>query len=365
MKKRRDAKANGRNSRDKRDFYYEMEFMGQLPPPAPSRRKILGRKLSPLLGVALLGVSIGFAFVVATQDLRFGSRQSIAAERAEPFRWAVNRAVSAAELTQKANSVEEWKMVAQWWQEAIELMREVPSSYARYNVAQARIPEYERNLQYAQRKLEESTRSASGNELWSVGSRRAEVMDIQGKPSSTDRYDSMCKEVLRYGKSVVELRNGMVVRYEDFDRNLRVTPKLTPAPSNRFAWGLGSTKNEVFAVQGTPSRVVQYEYSKKELLYYSNSTIELMDDRVTGYRNLSSNLRVQISPTVQTSNQPFWTMNSMREDIFEIQGTPTQVDLDDSTCTETLNYGDSTIELKNGFIAGYDNIDGNLRVRVE
>lgn len=365
MKNRRDA--HGKNSRDKRNLYYEMEFLGQVPPPPPPRRRLPGRRLlSPVLGIALMGASVGFAIVVATQDLRLGSSRSFAAAQAEPFRWAVNRAVSASELTQQANSVEEWKIVAKWWQEAIDLMRQVPMSYARYDVAQSRIPQYERNLQYAQRKAEESTQTAPGEGLWSAGSRRAEVIGIQGKPSSTDRYDSMCKEVLRYGKSAVELRNGVVIRYEDFDRNLRVTAQ----PDHSFKkaasfWGLGSTKEEVFAVQGTPSRVTQYEYSKKELLYYSNSTVELTDNRVTGYRNFSNNLYVQTLPVGQTSNQPYWTMNSMREDLFRIQGTPTHVELDDPSCTETLSYGNSKIELKNGFITGYDNVDNNLKVRVE
>lgn len=367
MKNRRDAKANGKNSRDRRDLYYEMEFMGQMPPSLPSRRRMLARRLiSPVLGIALIGASVGFAIVVATQDIRFASSQSPTEAQAELFRWAVNRAVSAADLTQQADSVEEWKMVAKWWQEAIDLMRQVPASYTRYDIAQSRIPQYERNLQYAQRKLEESTRTAAGDHLWSVGSRRAEVIEIQGKPSSTDRYDSMCKEVLRYGKSAVELRNGFVISYEDFDRNLRVAPQLAKKSGNSTSyWGLGSTKDEVFAVQGTPSRVVTYEYSQKELLYYGNSTIELTENRVTGYRNLTNNLRVQTLPAGQTSNKPYWTMNSMRDDVFRIQGTPTHVELNDTACTETLSYDNSTIELKNGFITGYDNFDNNLRVRLE
>lgn len=366
MKNRRDAKANGKNSRDRRDLYYEMEFLGQTPPPLPPRRRRLIRRLaSPLLGVALIGATIGTAIVVATQDFRTVGRNSFESAQTEPFRWAVNRAIGAAELTQDAKSVEEWQTVAKWWQEAIDLMREVPPSYARYDIAQARIPQYERNLQYAQRKIQEATQPPGSSGLWSIGSRRAEVIAIQGDPSATDRYDSMCKEVLRFGRSAVELRNGLVMSYEDFDRNLRVAPPTADAiPQTGPYWGLGSTKEQVFAVQGTPSRVVKYDFSKKELIYFGDSTIELTNNRVTGYRNLGDNLRVQTLPAARTSNLPYWTMNSSREDVFRIQGTPNQVELDDTTCTETLNYGNSSIELKNGFITGYDNVDNNLKIRV-
>ncbi|WP_179228533.1 hypothetical protein [Leptolyngbya ohadii] len=367
MKNRRDAKSNGKNSRDRRDLYYEMEFLGQTPPPAPQRRRRLAKMLtSPLLGIALIGATISFAIVVAVQDTQWDGRQESQTSPSEPFRWAVNRAMSAAELTQQARSVKEWQTVANWWQEAIVLMQKVPTSYPRYGVAQSRIPQYEENLRYAQRKVQEASQVQAGNSLWSVGSRRAQVVDLQGKPSSTDRYDSMCREVLRYGRSVVELRNGVVTSYEDADRNLRVTSEAAASVAGSSAyWELGSTKEAVFAVQGTPSRVVKYDYSRKELLYYGDSLVELNHNQVIGYSNLGKNLRVQIRPIGQTEGQPFWTMDSTREDLFRIQGTPTQVELDDATCTETLTYGNSSVELTNGFITGYNNADNNLKVRVQ
>jgi hypothetical protein len=75
--------------------------------------------------------------------------------QADPFRDGVNRAMSAAELTQTANSPEEWGLVAGLWQEAINLMENVPNSSEQYAVAQQKMQEYPDNLKYAQQKAEE------------------------------------------------------------------------------------------------------------------------------------------------------------------------------------------------------------------
>ncbi len=364
MKNRRGAKANGR---DRRDLYYEMEFMGQLPPPLPRRRRQFTKVLtSPILAFGVLGAIVGFAVMVAMQDIHLSDHTSVGVEKSEPFRWAVNRAISAADLTQRAQSAQEWQAVATWWQEAIALMRQVPTSYERYDVAQSRIADYERNLQYARRKAQESSQSLVIDTLWSIGSRRTQVIAIQGEPSSIDRQDTLCKEVLRYGGSLVELRNGVVVGYEDGDRNLRITPKLPQPVSGRDShWSLGSTKEEVFNLQGTPTRVARYDSSRQEFLYYGNSSIELTNNRVTGYSNFDENLRVQTLPIGKTSDRPYWSLDSTREDLFRVQGTPTQIEVDNITCSETLSYGNSSVDLKNGFITGYNNLDNNLKVKVK
>jgi hypothetical protein len=173
---------------------------------------------------------------------------------------------------------------------------------------------------------------------------------------------------LQYGKSQVELSNGLVVRYSDVDRNLKASATELPAPITQAGlWDVGSIKETVFQIQGTPSRVAQYDYSDQETLYYGNSTIDLSSGRVTGYDNRDRNLKVQMAPvlTAEDSHSPVWTTDSHREDVLRVQGTPTQVMLNASTCAETLYYGNSMVSLKNGFIAGYDNLDRNLRVQAK
>ena len=68
----------------------------------------------------------------------------------DSFREAVNKATSAATITQSAKSKDDWNLVASQWQEAIALMKAVPSSHPYYTVAQQKSIDYQRNLDYAQ-----------------------------------------------------------------------------------------------------------------------------------------------------------------------------------------------------------------------
>lgn len=321
------------------------------------------RRSPSLLPLVVMCLVVGLAAVLLVQSAN-RNKETETISKSEAFRWAVNRAMSAAELTQTARSASEWQQVVNWWQDAIKLMQSVPASDDKHEIAVDRTAEYQKNFQYAQRRLQEATQSIT-DDLWGIGSSRAMVIKVQGQPSSTDRYDSMCKEVLNYGKGFVELNNGVVVRYEDFDHKFKAAaPDITLPPiQDRSAWNLGSLKDDVFRIQGTPTRVVQYDYSERETLYYGNSTIDFAKQRVIGYDNQAGNLKVYVVPTVTNPSSNTWTLKSDREEIFLVQGTPTRVQVDPSACAETLYYGNSSITLKNGFITGYDNLDNNLRVQ--
>jgi hypothetical protein len=65
------------------------------------------------------------------------------------FGEAVNKAMSAATITQSATSKDDWNLVASQWQEAIALMKAVPESSPNYALAQKKVVEYQPNLDYA------------------------------------------------------------------------------------------------------------------------------------------------------------------------------------------------------------------------
>ncbi|MEH2182067.1 hypothetical protein [Nostoc sp.] len=69
----------------------------------------------------------------------------------DTFREAVNKAINAANLTQSAKSPDEWKTVVSQWEAAIALMKSVPSSSPNYAIAQQKIIEYQKNLNYAKK----------------------------------------------------------------------------------------------------------------------------------------------------------------------------------------------------------------------
>jgi cytoskeletal protein RodZ len=66
-----------------------------------------------------------------------------------PFRDAVNQAMAAAEATQTAATPDQWQQVADQWQSAIDLLKQVPAEDTNAAIAQEKITEYERNLDYA------------------------------------------------------------------------------------------------------------------------------------------------------------------------------------------------------------------------
>ena len=62
---------------------------------------------------------------------------------------AINRASSAFNLSQSAQSQDDWLLVSNRWQQAIDLMSSVPSTSPNHADAQQKLTEYRRNLTYA------------------------------------------------------------------------------------------------------------------------------------------------------------------------------------------------------------------------
>jgi hypothetical protein len=72
------------------------------------------------------------------------------ASEPDRFSEAVNAASSAFQLGQSARSQDDWRLVAQRWRQAVELLTTVPESSPNHATAQTKIAEYRRNLTYAE-----------------------------------------------------------------------------------------------------------------------------------------------------------------------------------------------------------------------
>lgn len=70
-----------------------------------------------------------------------------------PFRDAVNQAIKASDLTQTAQTAEEWQEVVDAWNAAITGMEDVPESHEQSDLARQKALEYRQNLNYAQEQL--------------------------------------------------------------------------------------------------------------------------------------------------------------------------------------------------------------------
>ncbi len=79
------------------------------------------------------------------------------AEKDGNYEKAIARATAAASITQSAQSQDDWRLVADRWQQAIRLMGAVPKTNSRQAQAQQKLTEYRRNLAYAQQQTRRST----------------------------------------------------------------------------------------------------------------------------------------------------------------------------------------------------------------
>jgi len=120
---------------------------------------------------------------------------------------------------------------------------------------------------------------------------------------------------------------------------------------------LGATRAELFSVQGTPTKVQDWDLWVD--VYYGRSSVKLKDDRVVGYNN-EGNLRVDLA-TRTVGGATRWTIGSTLDDVVTVEGTPTAVE--DWSNWMSLRYGRSTIKMEGGRVAGYYN-DGSLDVFV-
>ncbi|MBW4681454.1 MAG: hypothetical protein KME19_15260 [Microcoleus vaginatus WJT46-NPBG5] len=72
------------------------------------------------------------------------------------FGQAVNQATRASSQAQTAKTQQEWNSIANQWQEAQKLMQAVPVSDPKHKLAQQKVKEYQRKLEYAQQKAKTS-----------------------------------------------------------------------------------------------------------------------------------------------------------------------------------------------------------------
>ena len=129
---------------------------------------------------------------------------------------------------------------------------------------------------------------------------------------------------------------------------------------------LGSSQDDVLLAQGTPTKIVRYEASRKEIWHYGWSTVtfSLPDGLVTEWNN-DGNLNVGLVSTTPSSPTPgYFTLGSSQDDVLLAQGTPSEIQTYDALGFERWYYGWSTIKfsLPDKQVTEWDN-DGDLKVR--
>jgi hypothetical protein len=127
------------------------------------------------------------------------------------------------------------------------------------------------------------------------------------------------------------------------------------APSSKVTvpdfFTVGSTKDEVLAVQGTPSQFTDSEFT------YGASTVKFKNGRVVSWYDGYPELRVKLLPSSKISVADYFTVGSTKDEVLAVQGTPSQF----TDCEFT--YGASTVKFKNGKVISWYNGYPQLRVK--
>jgi len=122
------------------------------------------------------------------------------------------------------------------------------------------------------------------NTYFTIGSMKNEVQEIQKTPSR------IIEDTWFYDASQITFSKGRVIGYSNNSGNLHV--KLLPKTDathirEKGYFTIGSTKDEVIALQGTPSVIIGNIWT------YGLSKITFYNEKVVSYSNVSKNLKVK------------------------------------------------------------------------
>jgi outer membrane protein assembly factor BamE (lipoprotein component of BamABCDE complex) len=183
--------------------------------------------------------------------------------------------------------------------------------------------------------------SSASNSLgyFTVGSTKDDVLVVQGTPTRVGDYE------WAYGLSTVDFRNDRVVSWTIYG-SYPLHAKMLPSSSASNSLGyftVGSTKDDVLVVQGTPTRVGDYEWA------YGLSTVDFRNDRVVSWTIYGSYpLHAKMLPSSSASNSlGYFTVGSTKDDVLVVQGTPTRVG------DYEWAYGLSTVEFRDGRVVSW------------
>ncbi|MBW1975356.1 MAG: DnaJ domain-containing protein [Deltaproteobacteria bacterium] len=182
--------------------------------------------------------------------------------------------------------------------------------------------------------------------FFSLGSTKQQVMAVQGPP------DRVYGRAWYYGLSMLFFEGDRVVGYDNFDGRLRIRLVPRKLPQTIPSWfTLGSSKDEVLLVQGTPTRVF------RSVWYYGLDKVFFKNGRVVGYDNFTGRLNVRLVPSssVFTSDKRLFTIGSTPDEVIAVQGTPTRVQ------RNRWYYGLSEVIFRKGHVAWVNNIGKNLK----
>ena len=196
------------------------------------------------------------------------------------------------------------------------------------------------------KQIDTKSNTKTTKKYFNIDSTMEEVRAIQGTPTSISKY--IGEEVWHYGISDIKFKNKKVYEYYN-DGNLCIEKTET----TKGYFNIGSTMDEVRAIQGTPTSISKY--IGEEIWHYGISDIKFKNKKVYEYYN-DGNLCIEKTKTTKG----YFNIGSTMDEVRAIQGIPTSVSK--YIGEEIWHYGISDIKFKNKKVYEYYN-DGNLHIK--
>ena len=188
-------------------------------------------------------------------------------------------------------------------------------------------------------------------DYFTIGSSKDEVIAVQGTPTEFSDL------VWHYGYSKVYFQDGHVKSWDILYSNplkVKMIPQKTNKNPNDYST-VGSSKDEVIAVQGTPTEFNDLVW------HYGYSKVYFQDGHVKSWDILYSNpLKVKMIPQKTNKNpNDYFTVGSSKDEVLAVQGTPTELN------ESIWNYGYSKVYFQDGYVKSWDILSTNpLKVKM-
>ena len=185
-------------------------------------------------------------------------------------------------------------------------------------------------------------------EYFTVGSTKDDVLAIQGTPTE------FFEDEFGYGFSKVYFSHGVVHSWHNSRVNpLKVRLLFSANIARKEYFTVGSTKDDVLAIQGSPTDVSEdefgYGFSK---VYFSHGVVH------TWHNSRVNPLKVRLLPSANMARPEYFTVGSTKDDVLAVQGTPTEFSED------KFEYGFSIVYFSHGVVSSWDYSEANpLKVR--
>ncbi|MBW4518987.1 MAG: type IV pilin-like G/H family protein [Scytolyngbya sp. HA4215-MV1] len=157
------------------------------------------------------------------------------------LRAAEDKAMSAANLTQLAQTQDDWNLAALQWQRAIALLKSIPAKSPQRSIAQKRLSNYERNLALTQRHVKSALTPTAASTISENG-----VPLMAGPDAISDKANIQTAEAeaRNYLKTLNRAQQAFFLEKKEFASNLEDLKLGLPAETQNYTFRIESVSTE-------------------------------------------------------------------------------------------------------------------------